>query len=458
VYKWIIIILFFLPLAAESQGLFEEPVQQDAGSWKNIQMNGFIRGDLYLGDKTAPLVSGIRSGYGEVALKMSYSGLERVRVYTEVRIRSGYEYNQWIGEIQLREAYADLSLGNFDLRIGQQVISWGRADGINPTHSLTPQDYFVRSPETDDMNMGNLMFRGQFSPIDEFRIEAVWVPVYKYSVYRFDLFDVPDYVDFKESKQPQANLKNGTFAIRAEWFYSSFDGSISWFSGYDPMPGIEPAALPETPMEDFSMIMYKRAFRQQTLGLDFSSGRGSFGVRGEAAIRIPDRDYNGEIFAPRSDIRYVLGIDRVLGNFSILAMYAGQFVIDFTKTAGPSGIPDIDPLQLQDPAAWDMLDPMMDQQLEGFNRIIFNQTRQITHSLGMRPALSLFYDVLEAEIFSLYNFTTEEWNIHPKITWRVSDNVKLIAGGQYFCGPENTMYDMIAPVFNGGFLEIRYTF
>ena len=38
------------------------------------------------------------------------------------------------------------------------------------------------------------------------------------------------------------------------------------------------------------------------------------------------------------------------------------------------------------------------------------------------------------------------------------DNLKLGIGGQYFEGPPNTRYDLIAPVFNGGFMELRYTF
>jgi len=105
-----------------------------------------------------------------------------------------------------------------------------------------------------------------------------------------------------------------------------------------------------------------------------------------------------------------------------------------------------------------MLGPLMDQQLAGFNRVIFDQTQEIMHSLAARPAISLFHNVLALEVFGLYNFSTEEWTLLPRLLWSISDNLKMSIGGQYFDGPTNTRYELIAPVFNGGFLELRYTF
>jgi len=43
-------------------------------------------------------------------------------------------------EFTLREAYVDLYFDNSDLRIGRQIIVWGRADGTFITDILTPVD------------------------------------------------------------------------------------------------------------------------------------------------------------------------------------------------------------------------------------------------------------------------------------------------------------------------------
>ncbi|MCK4853306.1 MAG: hypothetical protein KAT31_03570 [Bacteroidales bacterium] len=454
--KWIIWLLLVLPVGSYAQSLFEGGDTDEKES--PFQLNGYGRGVIYTGAYESPALPEIRSAYGEAALKINAFSGTRGKLFSEIRFRSGYEYNEPIQQFQLREAYADLYLGDFDLRAGQQIIAWGRADGINPTNNLCPQDYFVRSPVADDMRLGNFLFRGRYTIQSRIRLEGIWVPVYRHSIYRFDLFDMPDFVSFTDAYSPDAALKNGSFAGKLAFLFDRFDGSISWFNGYDPMPGIEAGPLPETPGKTPTINMYARPFRQQTVGLDFSFGLGSFGVRGEAAYREPTADYKGRIFVPNRDLRYVLGIDRSFGDFAIMVMYTGQYVFDFEEMQIMGGIPDIGPEQLQQPAIWGMLGPMMDQQLAGFNRIIFDQIKEISHSLAARPAMSLFHNVLDLEVFGLYNFSTEEWALMPKLSWSVSDNLKLGIGGEYFEGPQNTRYDLIAPVFNGVFMELRYSF
>ena len=141
-----------------------------------------------------------------------------------------------------------------------------------------------------------------------------------------------------------------------------------------------------------------------------------------------------------------------------MILYSGLYVFDFEEMQMTGGFPEIHPDMLRQQAVWDMLGPLMDQQLAGFNRVIFDQTKEISHSLAIRPAISLFHEVLEADVFGMYNCTTREWAVMPGLTWSISDNLKLGIGGQYFEGPANTRNDLIAPVFNGGFMELRYTF
>src|SRR5262245_26987442 len=43
----------------------------------------------------------------------------------------------------LLEGYLTVHFDRADLKIGKQIVAWGRADGINPTDNLTPRDYTV---------------------------------------------------------------------------------------------------------------------------------------------------------------------------------------------------------------------------------------------------------------------------------------------------------------------------
>jgi len=453
-----ILIILLIPSGMFAQGLFESAGSGAQEDVMPVQLNGYVRGALFLGEYTTASPSEIKSGYGEAALKIDALSGERGRLFSELRFRNGYEYDGWINEFSVREAYADLYLGKFELRAGQSIVAWGRADMFNPTNNLTPQDYFVRSPEPDDMRLGNFLMRGRYIITPKIRLEAIWVPKYRYSIYRFDLFKMPGYMRFTESSLPGAALKNGSAAVKVDFLFEGFDGSLSWFNGYDPMPGIQAGDISPTPAEDMVIEMYARAFRQQTLGLDFSFGLGSFGVRGEAALRHPVSDYREEVYSPNRDFRFVLEVDRSFGDFSLMAAYMGQYVFDFTEMPVQGGIPDIDPRMLQDPAILAQLGPMMNQQVAAFNRIIFDQTNKTSHSLAFRPALSMFHGLSQLELFALYNFSTEEWNMIPRLSWDASDNLKLSVGGQYFEGPDNTRYKLVAPVFNGGFCELRYSF
>ncbi len=450
--------VLLIPAGVFSQGLFEDASLVDEDSRLPFRLNGYGRAAMYMGEYNLPSTPEIRSAYGEASLKIGARAGTRARLNSELRFRNGFEYGEWINRLTLREAYADLYLGRFELRAGQAIVAWGRADAFNPTNNLTPQDYFVRSPEPDDMRLGNFLFRGRYSITPSLRLEAIWVPVYRYSVYRFDLFEMPDYVGFTQSRFPDAALKNGSFAAKIDLLFNRFDGSLSWFSGYDPMPGIQPGEIPQEPGENFNLEMYARAFRQQTLGLDFSFGMGSFGVRGEAAFRLPAAEDRDEIFIPQTDLRYVLEVDRSFGNFSLMAVYMGQAVFDFSMMPMVGTIPDVDPRVLQDPQIWALIGPAMDQQLASFNRIVFGQTQEISHTAALRPALRMFHGVSELEVFGLYNFSTGEWSLVPRLTWQATDNLKLSMGGQYFEGPDNTLYQLIAPVFNNGFMEMRYSF
>ena len=454
----ILLIVLVSPPGILAQGLFESSVTTSETKPLPFELSGYGRGVAYLGEYSMPSSSEIKSAFGEASLRINAFSGDLGRLYSDLRFRSGFEYNNRINEFQVREAYGDVYLGNFELRAGQAIIAWGRTDAANPTNNLTPQDYFVRSPEPDDMRLGNFLLRGRYSILPQLRLEAVWVPVYKYSTYRFDLFEMPDLIVFSESPLPAATINNGSIAAKIDFLFNRFDGSLSWFNGFDPMPGIQAGEIPGSPSGEMIIDMYARAFRQQTLGLDFSFGLGSFGVRGEAAFRDPAPEYREQVFAPQRDLRYVLETDRSFGDFNLMLMYMGQYVFDFTDIPVQGGIPDIDPMQFQDPALLAMLGAMMEQEVAGFNRIIFDQTNEITYTLGLRPSLTMFHGVSKIEVFGMYNFSTDEWGLFPRLTWDVTDNIKLSFGGQYFKGAVNTRYDLIAPVFNSGFFELKYSF
>ncbi|MCD6331974.1 MAG: hypothetical protein J7L89_01750, partial [Bacteroidales bacterium] len=377
------------------------------------------------------------------------------KAYGEIRFRSGFEFGTPVSELEIREAYVDLNLGWASLRAGKQILAWGRADGFNPTDNLTPRNYFVRSPLPDDMRMGNYALSLNLHPVEALRIELDYLPRFEPSVYRFDLVNLPDYLNINPIIRPETNLSNGIWAVKADVILSQIEGSVSYLHGYDLLPALNPGTMPQPPFESFEVGIIPITFKQQILGADFATSIGKTGLRGEIAWRQPDSLFSGYPFMPHSEWQWSVSLDRSLGAFHLILGYSGKLVESFKAMDTPV-IPD--PNLLSDPSTWPYLGSMFGNFLEYANRILFDQTKEWSHILLFRPSVKLFHEVLEAEINSFYNFSTKEYFIWPGITWHVSDALNATLGYQYYYGPEFTRLNWVAKMLNGPYLEFRLTF
>ena len=83
----------------------------------------------------------------------------------------------------LYELYAELKLGMFDLRLGQQAITWGVTDLMNPVDNLTPKDL-------DRMANGEMGWYKRPEPavratfnVNRFYVEGVYEPFFRPDVF-----------------------------------------------------------------------------------------------------------------------------------------------------------------------------------------------------------------------------------------------------------------------------------
>ena len=409
-----------------------------------------MRGTLYTGWDSRD-ESEIKSGYGESALKLTAKPNKWGKAYADIRFRSGYFEGISSSVFDLREAYVDLYLNKFDFRFGKQIKVWGRADAFNPTQSLTPYDYFHRSPNEDDRRLGNFALSGRFHPTSFLHLEIDWVPFYLPSIYRFDLIELPEFVSFADGNYPSPNLKNGSLAFKLDLVLNKIEGSLSYFTGYDAMPGLLPGNLPQPPFSDFTIQLIPSAFKQSTIGADFAANLGDIGLRGEIAWKQPEENLTNPV-VPMEELSWAIGLDRSFGPLRILLEYTGKKVMNFIAIEPPG---EFDPSILQDPNTWPYLETMMGNQIRYYNRILYDQTDEWIHSLLVRPSISLFHETLNLEIAGLYNITTEEYMIRPMISYQLADGIECLAGYEHFYGPVNTRFDWVSNIFNGPFMEMR---
>ena len=431
--------VFVFTSLLSSQGLFEQATSKDEE--KPYELNGYLRGTLFVGKVPDNNGTEIKSGYGEASLKLRLQKQGFGDAFAEVRFRSGHEFQKTVSEIILREAYVNAYVGPFDFRIGHQVVVWGRADGWNPTDNITPRNILIRSPDEDDRRLANFLIRSYYN-LHPVRLEAIWIPVYSPSYIPTDLVPFPPGIFLGEPDYPDTRLKNSAFALRLNMELSSIDGSISYFNGHNPMPGIM-AEVPEVLIPNVALNVFHKSNRMHIFGADFSTVvAGSWGLRGEVAYRRPHQEYKKFIHIPNPDLQYVVGLDKeLMKNFSLIVQYIGRYVFDFEELEMP-----INPAEI----------PIYEIALK--NRLINFQQYKLSHSLSCRAAWELMNELLSIEVFGLVNFTSEEILFRPKLTYDIADALTFAFGAELYSGPDDTLFGLVYSTLSAVFMELKASF
>lgn len=453
-FCFIFIFLFSIPLCAQS--LFEDAI---SGSTKEdtYELNGYLRGVFYGGIIPKKDEAEVKSGYAETSLKLRARRQNLGDGFAEIRFRKGQEFGEDLSEVDLREAYVNTYVGPFDFRFGHQIVAWGRADGTNPTDNITPKNMLVRSPNEDDRREGNFLLRSFFN-LQPVRLEVNWVPFFKSSVMPTNLLSFPPELNFGMPDYPDAKLKNSAVAFKLNMVLPSFGGSLSYFNGYNPFPGI--AAVPNSSPEDKKLSVFPKAYRMHVLGGDFSTTVAGFGLRGEVAYKKPHGNYKNNLHIPYPELHYVIGLDKEFfsGDFNIILQYIGRYVFDYTELKKPRkpGIPSENPEYKPAFKKYELALKKYEFALK--NRMISSQQYELSHSVSCRVEWKLLHEKLKTELVSMVNMTSEEFFLKPEMAYDIADALTFTLGGEFYSGPKNTLFNAIDSNLNAVFTELKLSF
>jgi hypothetical protein len=426
---------------------------------------GFIRGGLYTGfdkaGKNSPYVSGL---YSDIGIKLSTGNGVNFKAYTDASFRYGNEFKEQAGYLQMKEAYIRLYGTNWDITAGQQIIKWGRADFTNPTSKLNPQDYLARSPRREDMDLGNICATVAWSPSEFLNLSAVLLPAYRPSVLIIGPIKLPAYVSLDQNNSLVTGEKMLSYAVRSDFTLSRVDFGLSWFNGYDPMPGISLDKYHldlSTSLPDFSLELSEKPYRINMVGVDFEFIPGQTGLRGEAALTLPYLSSEDHEYVPFPELKWVLGLDRTAGNWSLLVEYSGKRVIDFREVLVKPLIgnePDLSDfiVLFQDPG----FDPgiYLKDQVAAFNRLMNYQLGRSNHAAGARIGAELASGRVLPSAYTMYNFTTRDLLVIPEIKIKPADGMAITLGAELYHGRKGSLYDIADDFMNCIFLGVRVDF
>ena len=321
------------------------------------------------------------------------------------------------------EGYATIHFAHADLRIGKQIVAWGRADGINPTDNLTPRNFRVLLPLEEDQRFGTWATRLNIYLSEAFTLTAFASP-----------FFVPDGVSLPtkglnvETRRPGDSLQNTEAGVRLNKSSGELDWSVSYYRGYDLAPTVNSAGS-----------VFNFAYdRIDVLGTDLARNFGRFGFRGELAYSFPSNHGSIDPNASRQRLFLVAGIDRTfLENLNLNL----QFLLHW--------MPDReDPARFQDP---------MTRTASVLNGLIRGQEGTVSPGVTFRVSDLWLHETLRAELFGVINATRGDRYLRPLLSYDVNDQMRVSLGGNLYAGPGQTQYGVIKSD-SGAFAELRYGF
>lgn len=468
---WILLSFSLTFFYVHAQSLFED-AEFDIGSSNsantNVEFGGFGRGSIFGGGKQYQLAS----SFAEMSFQTRLKSREAL-LNGDIRLRKGLMFEEDVQLIEIKELYAGYSSNSFDLLIGNQLVNWGRTDGFNPTNNITPNDFFFLSSDPDDQKMSNFMLRLKYRFSSKIDVDLIGIPYFKPSIYRFDLFDMNQqmqmdlawislptmdiHVNFDPLELPQRKLSNGSLGARLNFELPKIGFAVSYFSGYDPYHGFD--------LIDFDLdilntanpiqIQYQpKVYKKKTIGFDMALPMPNFLLKAEAAYNIV-KNKDSLMYVPKSDLSYVIGIEKMWNDYVFILQYIGNTVTDFEPLTEPV---------LSDFNNWDLTqlpayaDKMSVYQSKMFNRLIFNQPAEFNHAFALTVTKSFAHEEWNTEFTAYYNMTTKEYMLRPKLSWKVNDYLTAVVGANYMQAKHMTLFDFSSKVMNGGFVELKVSF
>lgn len=460
-------LLILASAALQGQGLFESSISENSSSLGSeiLSLGGFIRSAAYVAETPAMSELYLQSVYAQASLQLKANAGSGISAFADIRFRYGREWQEALREIDLREAYVDLQTGPMNFRLGKQIIPWGKGSVFNPVNMLTPMDPTTSSPDPDDMNLSIWALQASANLGSYLKLAATWNPVYQPGKLLIDPVPMPDYVSFLDPDYPEVMLDEGNYGIQMDLRAPVMDAAMYWFDGYHKWPGIafDSFIMDTATMEPLALRLYEKAYRIMMAGLDFSLPLGSWIFTAEGAWYQAKEKHEAAEYLPFPELSYTAEIEKSISWLTVIAGYYGKYILDYVPArANPELSADREQFILLMDEGMEintqMVDGAITEQIAAFNRLYNYQLEEFYHNCFLVLRGDFFHSVLELEIPVIYNISTDEWAAQPSISWMPADGIRVKAGFNGFWGAKNTLYDLVGPVLNAGYIAMTLTF
>lgn len=386
-----------------------------------LDLSGSVRAGYFSASRRLDEARDVTTG--SVWLRAAPKLGDSVSVVAEGWVRNDSSFRDG-NRSKLREGYLDFSAGRTDVRIGKQIIAWGRADELNPTDNLTPRDFTLLVPETGDQRFGTLAARAVHH-VGDTSVTAVWLPDFSPNI--FPIAATPGVqITRRAPHRHQA-------AVKLERSGDVVDWSVSYFDGLDLYPDLRIAGLGPA-----GLALALDHNRIRVVGGDVAAVVGRFGLRAEAAYTWTAHVESTNPLIKKPFLYAVFGADRTFAqSLNVNVQYFVRRVTGFQ-----------DPYREAEP-----LVRTVALQAAG----ISNQLDRYQHGASIRVSNRWLNDALEGSFLAVGSFTRGDYLLRPRLTYAFNDQWKGSVGADVFRGSPETFFGRLRRT-SGVFAELRYSF
>jgi len=302
----------------------------------------------------------------------------------------------------MREMYVESRHGDFDFRVGRQIIAWGRTDRLNPTDNLTPRDSRLMAADIDEDRFGSVAIKSAWNLNANSSLTVILLPEFQanksYSAYSDNI--------------PTANNQ---WAVKYDQSGKAIDWSVSYYDGYDITA-------------DLSSNKVYEHYRIKVFGFDMATTIGNNRFALESAYT-QTQDMNGTDEYIKNPFLYtVVGVEHDFGNnTSGIVQIFNRHVYNYS-TPTTAGL---------------------------YHAIFSSQLDRDQDGISIRIAKKWLNETLETELAGSTLLERNGYSLRPRVTYLWSDSIKLLAGYEYYSGNSYTYYGYLKNN-NTLFMELRY--
>ena len=308
--------------------------------------------------------------------------------------------------LELREAYLAYAKGNFDLRVGRQIVVWGVADALRVTDCVSPFDYTeFLAQDYDDIRMPVNALRF-FVFNEKMKLELLAVPTFEGYKLPTDAQNpwsiLPNstthpIVWSEEGSRPKLRFSNMEYGGKLCFTLPGVDFSLSALHTWNKMPVISYHP------SDTHITVSPQYYRMGFLGGDVSKPLGQFVLRGEAALNVDKHfSHKPEVGAMAqkgfNTVNYLVGVDWYAPyEWMVMAQFSSESILRYE-----------------------------------------NQIAQPRHQslLTLHTAKKLLDSTLQLSNFTYFDLNHKGWFSRFTSSYALNDHIQLSVGYDWFGGNE----------------------